>query len=77
MYLVERYGEDARVLHEQMDKLLKHKKTPPHVKAEILKFKIERHSGKAAQSVGVTGAHGEGLAPRRVIIELDDASANP
>jgi len=54
-YLQKRYGEDAASLHERLDRLLDHAKTPPHVKADILKFKLERHSGKAAQPVNVDG----------------------
>lgn len=57
-YLVERYGDDAKVLHEQMDKLLRHRKTPAQVKNDILKFKIERHSGKAPQTMEHTGEGG-------------------
>lgn len=74
-FLVAQYGEDAAVLHERLDKLAANKKTPAHVKAEILKFKIERHSGKAPQNVGITGADGQPAQPRRVIIELADASS--
>src|SRR5262245_23959201 len=40
--LQELYGKDARALHERLDELLRHRKTPPHIKADILKFKIER-----------------------------------
>lgn len=54
-FLMAQYGADAAVLHERLDALAKHKKTPPHVKAEILKFKIERHSGKASQTIAHEG----------------------
>lgn len=54
-FLVERYGEDARSLHEHMDALLESDSTPAHTKVDILKFKIERHSGKAPQSLQLQG----------------------
>lgn len=46
-YLVEKYGDDAHVLHEQMDVVLADHKTPASAKVDILKFKIERMGGKA------------------------------
>jgi hypothetical protein len=56
-YLVARYGEDAHVLHEEMDKMLASAKAPWHVKADLLKFKLERHSGRAVQAVNVQIEH--------------------
>ena len=58
-YLVEKYGEDGRALHEAMDAILAGADTPPHVKVDILKYKLDRHSGKAPQSLEVSGPQGE------------------
>lgn len=57
-YLVEKYGEDGKSLHDQLDAILGHADTPPHVKVDILKYKLDRHSGKAPQSLAVTSPDG-------------------
>lgn len=46
------------MLHEQLDALLADAKTPVKVKADILMWKIERHSGKAPQTHEFTGEGG-------------------
>ena len=58
-YLVERYGEDGKSLHDQLDAILAQDSTPPHVRVDILKYKLDRHSGKAPQSIAVTAPDGE------------------
>ena len=51
-YLVQRHGEDARDLHERLDKLADDKDSPAGVRATILMWKVERHSGKAPATLG-------------------------
>lgn len=46
-----KYGEDGRTLHEALDGLLADPAVAPHVKAQILEWKLERHSGKAPQTL--------------------------
>ena len=50
-YLVEKYGEDGRALHEALDALLMDPAVTANVKAQILEWKLERHSGKAPQTL--------------------------
>lgn len=56
--LVAKYGDDGAALHEAMDAVLADPETPAHVKVDILKFKMERHSGKTPQAVSVSGPEG-------------------
>lgn len=76
-YLVRRYGEDASELHERLDRLARARKTPPHVRAEILKFVLERHSGKAPQPM--TNGEGGALFPPGgvvLVIREQDGAVN-
>ena len=52
-YLIAQYGEDGKKLHVQMDSILANRRTPAHVRVDILKFKLERLAGKAPQTVDV------------------------
>ena len=67
--MVELYGEDGKTLHEGLDWLLASETTPPHVKVDILKFKLERLGGKTPQAIDVAGSVGVDLA-RKVIHKL-------
>lgn len=66
------YGEDAAALHAQMDVLLADAKTPPHVKVDILKFKIERISGKTPQALTLGGPDDNAL--KKLVIEWQSQS---
>lgn len=70
-YLIAQYGPDGETLHALMDQILANDRTPPHVRVDILKFKLERLAGKAPQTVDVPqlGAMAEALA-RKVVHEL-------
>ena len=54
-YLRRRWGKDGRLLFAELEALLADGKTPKKVKADILKFLVERMFGKAPLPVGVEG----------------------
>ena len=62
--LREKYGDDAKVLVEELGRLAFDKRESPSARFRMLAYLIDQHSGRPAQAVSVTGAEGEPLASK-------------
>ena len=62
--LREKFGDDARVLVEEVSRLAFDQRESPATRFRMLSYLIDQHSGRPAQAVSVGGPDGEPLASR-------------
>ena len=62
--LREKYGDDAKVLVEELGRLAFDQRESPSARFRMLAYLIDQHSGRPAQSMSVTGAEDEPLASK-------------
>ena len=62
--LREKFGDDAKVLVEEVSRLAFDQRESPATRFRMLSYLIDQHSGRPAQAVSVGGPDGEPLASR-------------
>ena len=62
--LREKFGDDAKVLVEEVSRLTLDQRESPVTRFRMLSYLIDQHSGRPAQAMSITGAEGEPLASK-------------
>ena len=62
--LREKFGDDAKVLVEEVNRLAFDQRESPATRFRMLSYLIDQHSGRPAQAMSVTGDEGEPLASK-------------